>query len=358
MRRLILSFDGTWDQPAPELATTSDPAAAVQSNVWRFHASVFDGLCDDGAVQVRFYDTGVGATGCWFDHILGGAFGVGVDQKIRDGYAWLVENWPADGADDVSAYIVGFSRGAYTARSLAGMISDVGLLKTANPAMVRVAYTLYRDRTAKPADVQRFQQAFARAPTPRIQFLGVWDTVGALGIPLPALARLNSTDYAFHDTALGANVGTAVHAVAVDEHRIDYTPTLWTSVPDPAHQTVVQSWFVGAHTDVGGGYADHRLSDVTLRWMQEQAIAAGLVIDPGQIPAPDPTVTMAPIDDSYHQFLGGLYAATHPPYYRPMQIGPDFLQTVNGSVYDRCRANETYRPRNKGFPPPPARASS
>ncbi len=311
-----------------------------------------DGPCDDGAVQVRFYDSGVGATGSWFDHIIGGAFGVGLDQKIRDGYAWLVENWPTGSTDDISAYIVGFSRGAYTARSLAGMISLVGLLKTANPAMVRVAYTLYRDRTTEPADLRRFQQAFTRAPTPKIHFLGVWDTVGALGIPLPALARLNSADYAFHDTALGANVGTAVHAVAVDEHRIDYTPTLWTSVPDPAHQTVVQRWFAGAHDDVGGGYADRRLSDLTLRWMQEQAIAAGLVLDPARIPAPDPAATMAPIDDSYTQFLGGLYAATHPPYYRPMLIGPDLLQTMDDSVYDRYGADMTYRPRNDGFPPP------
>ena len=347
-RRLILSFDGTWDQSA----TGPDPAAAVESNVSRFDTSVIEGLCDDGAIQARFYDSGVGATGCWFDRILGGAFGFGLDQKIRDGYAWLVENWPADSADDISAYLVGFSRGAYTARSLAGMIDRVGLLKTADPAMVRQAYALYRDRTADPAELRRFQQAFIRVPTPRIQFLGVWDTVGALGIPLPALARLNSAEYAFLDTALGANVGTAVHAVAVDEHRIDYMATLWTSVPDPAQQTVVQSWFVGAHADVGGGYADRRLSDLTLRWMQEQAIAAGLVIDPGQIPLPDPTVAAAPIDDSYGQFLDGLYALTHPPFYRPMQIGPDFLQTVNGSVYDRYRADTSYRPRNPGFPPP------
>jgi uncharacterized protein (DUF2235 family) len=352
-RRLVLSFDGTWEQPS----TAPGPAAGVESNVCRFHASVIDGLSDDGAVQVRFYDSGVGVTGSWVDHILGGALGVGLDQKIRDGYAWLVENWPADGADDTSAYIVGFSRGAYTARSLAGMISLVGLLRTPNPAMVRVAYTLYRDRTARPADVQQFRQAFARAPTPTIQFLGVWDTVGALGIPLPALARLNNVEYAFHDTALGANVSTAVHAVAVDEHCADFTPTLWTSVPDPARQTVVQRWFAGAHGDVGGGYADRRLSDVTLRWMQEQAIAAGLVLDPGRIPAPDSTSSAAPIHDSYGQFLGGLYAATHPPFYRPMRIGPDLLQTVDGSVHDRCRADPTYRPRNAVFPlpeiPPP-----
>lgn len=140
----------------------------------------------------------------------------------------------------------------------------------------------------------------------------------------------------------------------MDEHRTDYLPTLWTSVPDPVHQTVVQSWFAGAHADVGGGYADHRLSDFTLRWMQEQAIAAGLVLDPAQIPAPDPAVTAAPIHDSYAQFLDGLYAATHPPFYRPMRIGPDLLQTVNGSVYDRYRADPAYRPRNPGFPRPDA----
>ncbi len=347
-RRLILSFDGTWDQPA----AGPDPATAVQSNVCRFDASVVEGLCDDGAVQTRFYDDGVGVTGSWFDHILGGAFGFGLDQKIRDGYAWLVEHWPADSTDDISAYLVGFSRGAYTARSLAGMIDRVGLLKTADPAMIGEAYALYRDRATDPAELQRFQQTAIRVPTPRIQFLGVWDTVGALGIPLPALAQLNSAVYAFHDTALGANVCTAVHAVALDEHRIDYMATLWTAVPNPAQQTVVQSWFVGAHADVGGGYTDRRLSDVTLRWMQEQAIAAGLVLDAGQIPAPDATATAAPIDDSYGEFLGGLYAATHPPYYRPVRIGPDLLQTVNGSVYDRYRDDATYRPRNPGFPPP------
>jgi len=120
--RLILCFDGTWDRPD----NATDISKRVESNVVRFYESVVSGKLSDGSVQTKWYDTGVGTD--WYDRVAGGAFGFGLDQKIRDGYQWLADHYPAPDPGNYEVFIVGFSRGAYTARSLVGMIRNVGLL--------------------------------------------------------------------------------------------------------------------------------------------------------------------------------------------------------------------------------------
>jgi uncharacterized protein (DUF2235 family) len=348
LTRLILCFDGTWNSPAEDPTS----AASVETNVVRFYESVTRGNVADGAAQVTWYDEGVGTN--WYDRVGGGAFGFGLDQKIRDGYAFLARNYAdpaAGGGCDV--FVLGFSRGAYTARSLVGMIRNVGLLKPAEIDRVSEAYELYRNRDSGPdtAEAQAFRDQYSRPID--IRFLGVWDTVGALGIPVPALQWLNNAAYSFHDTELSGIVKTAAHAVAIDEHRVDYQVTLWTSIPKP-DQAVEQQWFIGAHADVGGGYASRSLSDITLAWMQAKAGAAGLAIDRSQVPAVGPSNWLAPVTDSYTDFLGGTYALTHPPYYRPMDLGSGTNQTMDARVLERCAADASYRPLNPGFPALPA----
>jgi uncharacterized protein (DUF2235 family) len=335
--RLILCFDGTWDRPDP---------TGIESNVCKFYESLPNGITNDGSVQSKWYDTGVGTN--WYDRISGGAFGFGLDQKIQDGYQWLVENYPEPDPRNYEVFITGFSRGAYTARSLVGMIRNVGLLSAANTHRINDAYSLYRQRdaSADTAQAQAFRARYSRDIT--IKFLGVWDTVGALGIPLPALHWLNEAEYAFHDTELSKIVENAAHAVAVDEHRIDYQVSLW----DPlvkAGQTVEQRWFIGAHTDVGGGNPSQLLSAITLRWMQEKAEAAGLVIDPADKPLLSPANGNGPIYDSYNRFLGGLYAKTHAPYYRPISLIPGGNETIDATVQDRLHNGPAYRPQNPGL---------
>ena len=140
------------------------------------------------------------------------------------------------------------------------------------------AYELYRTRERTPDSPAAldFRRLYARPgawPQPIVHFLGVWDTVGALGIPLASmklLAKFTEQRYAFHDTQLSAVVATACHAIAVDEHRPDYQPTLWEPTTEP-HQSMEQRWFLGPHSDVGGGSDQEQLSVYSLVWMVQQA---------------------------------------------------------------------------------------
>ena len=348
VKRLILCFDGTWNSPG------EDPGAAstIETNVVRFYEAVTSGTQADGATQTKWYDDGVGTN--WYDRIGGGAFGWGLDEKIREGYAFLVENYAEPDPGDQEVFILGFSRGAYTARSLVGMIRNVGLLLPENAHRIGDAYALYRQRdgSADTDEARAFRDRYSREI--KIKFLGVWDTVGALGIPLPALQWLNSAVYSFHDTELSGIVANAAHAVAIDEHRIDYQVTLWTQIAK-AGQAVEQRWFIGAHADVGGGYASRDLSDITLSWMMGKAGALGLAFDAGEAPVVAAKNWNGAVTDSYGAFLGGVYAATHPPYYRPIDLSAA-NQTMDANVMDRCAADARYRPLNSGFPPipPPA----
>ena len=341
--RLVVCFDGTWDTPA---TNPTDPQS-VESNVVRFYESVPAGTAPDGVLQKKWYDTGVGTD--WYDRIRGGAFGFGLDQKIQEGYQFLVENYPDPAPEAFEIFVLGFSRGAYTARSLVGLIRNVGLLTPDNIHRLDDAYALYRrrDASADAPEAQAFRQRYSRAV--EIKFLGVWDTVGALGIPVSALQWLDSGEYAFHDTELSGIVKNAAHALAIDEHRVDYQATLWKRVLKEG-QSVEQRWFIGAHADIGGGYESRLLSDITLQWMQQKAQAAGLAITPAEMPAVAAQNWAAPVSDSYHDFLGGVYALTHPPFDRPIDLS-SADQTMDDKVMGRCRSDAAYRPKNPGFPP-------
>jgi uncharacterized protein (DUF2235 family) len=336
--RLVLCFDGTWNRP--------DPTTGFETNVCRFYESVPAGNVAGGAIQKKWYEPGVGTN--WYDRVAGGAFGLGIDQKIQGGYRWLIDNYPDPDPGDFEVYVVGFSRGAYTARSLVGLIRNCGLLLPEYMHRVADAYALYRQRDEGPDtdQAQAFRQRYSREIN--IQFLGVWDTVGALGLPIQALEWLNAKEYGFHDTELTGIVRNAAHALAIDEFRVDYQPTLWAPVVKP-DQNVEQRWFIGAHADVGGGYESRLLSDIALAWMQSRAAAAGLVIAVAEIPVIGDVNWRHGPTDSYLQFLDGFYARTHPPYLRPLQIEVGLNEVIDESVVHRCSGDNTYQPKNPGF---------
>jgi uncharacterized protein (DUF2235 family) len=210
--------------------------------------------------------------------LLGGINGWGLKNNILACYRFLVEHYvPGD-----ELYFFGFSRGAYTARSLAGLVRNSGIVdrSRAEPArrledVIGEAWSLYRNRsadtvpTAKRAVDFRFQYAY---PECRIRCIGVWDTVGALGIPIGGkLGWLLSNIWGFHDVTLSGRVDRAFQALAVDERRGPFVPTLWTQQPGAkaAGQLMEQVWFTGVHSDVGGGAAwtERGIATVTLRWM-------------------------------------------------------------------------------------------
>jgi uncharacterized protein (DUF2235 family) len=337
MKRIVICFDGTWSKPADE-ALAADQR--VETNVCRFYESVRD-RDNNGIQQVKWYDEGVGTK--WYDRYIGGAIGAGLEINIIQGYDYLANHY--EDGDEV--YVLGFSRGAYTARSLVGMIRNCGLIYPKHLALgVAMAYGIYRTRDdgADSMTAKLFRQAFSRAI--KIKFMGVWDTVGALGIPLDVLSDAKMKFYEFHDTKLCSLVENACQAIAIDEHRRDYDVCLWNPDTAPA-QVLEQRWFMGAHCDVGGGYEDRRLSDLTLRWMQDKAVALGLAVDPVTVGAQN---YLGEFTDSYARFLGGVYAKKNARHYRAFGGTRFGNETVDESVTQRRKEDRDYEPQNNGLP--------
>ncbi|MFQ6572102.1 DUF2235 domain-containing protein [Pseudomonas sp. UM16] len=335
-KKIILCFDGTWNTPD----TGSDIEEGESTNVWRLYQSIA-AQSKDGTVQHKWYDEGVGTQ--WFDKLKGGIFGVGLSDNIKQGYKELIERYEA--GDQV--YLLGFSRGAYTARSLVGLIRNSGLLLAKHKSRINEAYSLYRNRD-KSADTEAaklFRATYAR--TIDIHFLGVWDTVGALGIPLESFSWFNKSYYEFHDTELSGIVKNAFQALAVDEWRENYACTMWAPKHKPT-QTIEQVWFSGAHANIGGGYRQDRLSDLALIWMMEKATACGLKLDTQKVPkAPSP---LLPLKNSYKEFLGGSYSKLVQPYYRTIGATENGQEKIASTVKQRLEADPDYRPANKVGP--------
>ena len=183
----------------------------------------------------------------------GGAFGVGLSRNVRECYRFLVENYePGD-----ELFFFGFSRGAFTARSPAGMVRNSGILRREHANRLDDAFALYRSRddarAPRGTKATLFRRSFSHEP--RIHFIGVWDTVGALGIPVIGLglAALVNRRWGFHDTALSRTVDLAYHALAIDEERGPFVPAMWHQQARPASRPSSRSGSPGAHSDVGGG---------------------------------------------------------------------------------------------------------
>ncbi len=359
-KRIALFLDGTWN-------TVDD-----NTNVWRLK-SLCASQSADGLTQVIYYSTGVGTTfGRYFS---GGMLGYGLNDEIIHAYEWLIDQYePAD-----ELFIFGFSRGAYTARSLSGLISKCGLLTPGAPLSVQELYARYRRGSAEPTIRELLQIAEdRRADLPLqeqwmlrysqaidVKFLGVWDTVGALGLPFGNLPILGKADMQFLNTGLRVSNKYAFHALAIDEHRKAFAPTLWTvdfakNTQGPhTHRTldeVEQRWFVGAHANVGGGYMSDCLPQLPLKWIMEKAAARGLSFR-RQVDVDTPPIP-PPITDSYAKFAYGFYKAAtlRQPYYRPIGEAPQessetelresINETIDASVFARWRADSNYRPRN------------
>lgn len=350
VRRIALYLDGTWNN------------VDDNTNVWRLKS-----LCSRSPEQLVYYSAGVGTQAG--ERISGGMFGIGINKEVIDAYEWLVEHYETD----AQLFIFGFSRGAFTARSLAGFISKYGLLKPGSPVSLTQLYERYRHGTAQsvralgrvaPGEMSledKWIKEYSRAIP--IWFQGVWDTVGALGVPIPCIPNLSRDDFAFLETDLRINDTHAYHALAIDEHREAFAPTLWTkrtpkqgdTFPPRSIDKVEQRWYVGAHANVGGGYENDLLAQIPLSWLMNKAIGHGLQFkDTVVIDGDEKTCA---IRDSLAEMAHGIYEiltfGKH--FYRPIGIEPvdngDALTTtinesIDSTVFDRWRADATYRPKN------------
>jgi hypothetical protein len=280
MKRIVVLIDGTWgkeDTGADTNVAKLDSGKKVVTQAFIKEQST------DGTVQNVHYHEGVGAEGDLVRKLLGGAIGLGLKKIIQDAYEFVVADYNV--GDEI--YIFGFSRGAYAARALAGLIGASGIQRRKDAQEFEVAWNHYRvkpsarqqPRTASLADqktIADYHSLAARAAfhdTRSIKCVAVWDTVGSYGIPagigLAPLARFYAQiTLGFHDTSFGEHIEVGLHALAVDEHRRPFVPTFWT-MPKGKRPNghVEQTWFAGAHENVGGGCADSGLSDQALIWM-------------------------------------------------------------------------------------------
>lgn len=268
----MVCCDGTWNRPDQPAGGSSSPTnvAKLALGVAREDSK--------GTLQLLFYQQGVGTRR--FERVRGGAFGVGLSRNVRECYRFIVESYqPGD-----ELYLFGFSRGAFTARSTAGLLRNSGILRPEHVGRIDDAYRLYRVRGSRThprgIEAQLFRRMYSHEETD-IRFIGVWDTVGSLGIPLapPLLNRR----WGFHDTTLSSHVRFAYQALAIDEKRKPFRPTVWKQQPDAGGQTLEQMWFAGVHSDVGGGYREPELAEIALLWMVERARACGLAFDPDHL---------------------------------------------------------------------------
>ncbi|MCJ8209765.1 DUF2235 domain-containing protein [Mucilaginibacter sp. RS28] len=347
MKRLITCSDGTWDKPGDK----GQNGQPLDSNVCLLFNAI-KSIADDGTPQLKVYDTGVGTGYSWRDKLLGGITGLGIDKKIKDIYTFLVMTY--EPGDEI--YLFGFSRGAYTARSLAGLIRNTGILKPDFIHLVDKAYDLYRDRneyTAPDSDLMRaFRQNYSYEDITRIKFIGVWDTVGALGIPLPAWKLYNRERYKFHDVTLSSTVDYAYQALAVDERRKPFNASIWqassNAVDGKQTLEMEQRWFAGVHCNVGGGYEDRGLSNETLKWLTDNAKLRGLELE---------DVKLEPYTPNH---LGVKRNSFTLPFWftgriwRNIEHPEDGPQIIDDSVFKRLAADPSYRPKNlkKYFPKP------
>jgi len=278
MKRIAVLIDGTWNKEG----SGADTNVAKLDSARKIQAFI-KATAADGTLQHVHYHDGVGTEGDLIQKLLGGFIGLGLKKIIQDVYEFIVADYAA--GDEL--YIVGFSRGAYAARALAGLIGASGIQRKLDANVFEVAWQHYRvapavrkqPQTAGSSDRKMLadynmlatKQSFHDTRT--ITCVGVWDTVGSYGIPagigLAALARyFTLAMLGFHDTSFGDHVKVGLHAIAVDEHRRPFVPTFWTILKgEEPKGHVEQTWFAGAHSNVGGGYSDSGLSDEPLIWM-------------------------------------------------------------------------------------------
>ncbi|MGR3376508.1 DUF2235 domain-containing protein [Salipiger abyssi] len=307
MKRIAIFCDGTWNRPD----------AAFATNVYKLHRATRQ-TAGDGVTQLPKYipgvGTGFGMTGfakTW-DKIRGGVFGAGVTRNIMTAYRFIAEQYePGD-----QIFIFGFSRGAFTARSLAGLIRASGLPRHDQAYRDGEALKRYRDdapetrpdtpesfafraefcphlATSPEEQDWREAQGMARPPLLNITYMGVWDTVGAMGVPghYRILARIFNGSHGFHDLKLSSSVKAARHAVSIDETRKTFPPTIWENLGDlnqddpDRKRYYLQHWFPGDHGSVGGGGDIVGLSNIALAWVAEGAAEQGLGFDTAQLEA-------------------------------------------------------------------------
>ena len=313
-KRIVVCCDGTGNQ-----------YGVHNTNV----VGIFEAIVRDEQ-QIGFYDPGVGTfdplgrvIGKRVGKILGDAFGWGLQKNIEDAYEYLMNHYETGDR----LYLFGFSRGAFTVRSLAGMLHKCGLLQKGSKNLVPYASAMYNTRD-NDAIANGFKDTFCQPCKPL--FIGVWDTVASLGY---FFGRRFFDATLHHDTPYG------YHAISIDEQRRKFLPRIWDEDKKVSGQTIEQVWFPGVHSDVGGSYPERGLSDGALVWMLRHAEIAGLRLKPSweEGHAPDPTV-----QNAMHQSRKGFWKL----WRKVHRDIPKKGSKIHRSAIERVEADIGYSPPN------------
>lgn len=384
-KRLIFCFDGTWNQ-----LSADRPTNVVQL------AQMVEPTASDGTPQIVHYDEGIGTNMNRLQRSIDGALGGGMLRIIREAYRFLIFNYePGD-----QIYAFGFSRGAYTARSFVGFIRHAGILDVVNANVIDRAIEIYRtakagegieseeglkfrsqycrgvcvsaaDRDYRIANLAGFDPA--KAPILTIRYLGVWDTVRALGVPdfIPGATWFNRK-YGFHNAVLTSKIKAARHAVAIDELRPTFRASLFGlekvaelnartqltgKPPMPEWKLPYQEkWFPGVHGAVGGGGSLHGLSDGALLWVLQGARQAGLelrdeVNNPAFLLRPDPFEALQNDPKVPFWKRGPIAALGQRLFHSPRPNGPTEIDEVAMPTLLRWHADPAHLPDARAYRP-------
>lgn len=335
MKRIVICADGTWNtrDQIDEQTGKRRP-----TNVTKVARAIVPQTRDDGIHQIVYYHDGIGTRGP-LDKFTGGAFGEGMGRNIQELYRFLVYNY--DPGDEI--FLFGFSRGAFTVRSMVGFMNKVGLVQKEDDYFVPDLYACYEKNKGPESEEWKriFRYIKDPRPSPPVQFIGVWDTVGALGAPGIIGQLLNKHKYKFHDVELNDHIENAVQALAIDERRRPFKPSVWKRYEGWKGE-LVQAWFAGVHSNVGGGYDPDGLANEALHWIVEKAEELGLEFNKKEYLEYFTPCFNSVLQDSMTWWYWLLW-----PFTREIGKHPEDGESVHRSAIDRVKhADCDYHPQN------------
>lgn len=322
MKNIIIFSDGTGQIGGK----------GVSTNVYK----LFNMVENRTSKQIAFYDSGIGTR--WWDK-LSLITGRGLSKNVVDCYQFIFENYQA--GDQI--YLFGFSRGAATVRSLSAFIHMFGILPQSRDDLIKPAFKIYetRDATKRIKNGKEFIENH-HTMWARIKFIGVWDTVAALGVPIPVLDifidKIPFSKHRFHNYSLSESVEHARHALAIDETRKSFKPIIWDSNLKKDYQSLKQVWFSGVHSDIGGSYVEQGLSDIAMQWMIDEATHHNLLIYKNNNVAVNPDCL-----GKLHDFKDGINSLL-PKAQRQWSHKTFGTPDVHKSVIERSKKSPGYKP--------------
>lgn len=288
-KRIVICLDGTWQNPYKMRQRDDGSRVLKPTNVLKLARAVRPKGHGDGAIQLTHYDPGIGALVRYpgpanrilalADRLLGGIWGAGFENGIEEAFRFLVHNHRQGDA----VFVFGFSRGAAQARALTRFIDWLGGVPAKGDAYFGPLYFLHWVRSRGAGDPAQVITSDGRRPDSPlrpvvVELLGVWDTVMALGSRLHTRRGTSGGRWRFY---LGDEPARCVRharqALAIDERRYDFMPEIWRGAAED--QTLIQRWFAGSHSNVGGGYVLDGLANIPFRWLADEAAALGLDLD-------------------------------------------------------------------------------